>query len=299
MRRTNRPGPDVRVADRVETLGRSLVQHGKANDRVYLMRLADADYPGIIDRLTELARTEAYTKIIAKIPARCRAGFAAAGYEAEAQVPRFYQGSEDGYFMAKYFDEGRAAASNDTKIDRVIERAGQTAPGMPGGPDGGFFCRTLTPEDAGKLAALYGNVFETYPFPIRDPDFLSGAMEEETIFFGIFHDGELVAASSGEMDTQSQNVEMTDFATLPAFRARGLASSLLSEMERDMRKRGVKTAYTIARSVSYGMNITFAKQRYALAGTLINNTDISGSLESMNVWYKPLDGTGRQPADNG
>jgi hypothetical protein len=47
------------------------------------------------------------------------------------------------------------------------------------------------------------------------------------------------------------------------------------------------------------MNITFAKQRYALAGTLINNTDISGSLESMNVWYKPLGGTGRQPADNG
>ena len=38
----------------------------------------------------------------------------------------------------------------------------------------------------------------------------------------------------------------------------------------------------------YGMNITFAKQKYIFAGTLVNNTDISGGIESMNIWYKPL-----------
>ena len=38
------------------------------------------------------------------------------------------------------------------------------------------------------------------------------------------------------------------------------------------------------------MNITFARQDYVLAGTLVNNTNISGSLESMNVWYKSLAG---------
>ncbi|MDD4047577.1 MAG: putative beta-lysine N-acetyltransferase, partial [Clostridia bacterium] len=39
---------------------------------------------------------------------------------------------------------------------------------------------------------------------------------------------------------------------------------------------------------SYGMNISFAKHRYQYCGTLINNTNISGSIESMNVWYKAL-----------
>ena len=37
-----------------------------------------------------------------------------------------------------------------------------------------------------------------------------------------------------------------------------------------------------------GMNITFAKHGYHYAGTLNNNTNICGRIESMNVWYKSL-----------
>ena len=40
------------------------------------------------------------------------------------------------------------------------------------------------------------------------------------------------------------------------------------------------------------MNITFARQGYAFSGTLYNNTNISGNLESMNVWHKPLTSAG-------
>jgi hypothetical protein len=36
------------------------------------------------------------------------------------------------------------------------------------------------------------------------------------------------------------------------------------------------------------MNITFAKSSYTYSGTLTHNTQISGKLESMNVWYKDL-----------
>jgi hypothetical protein len=36
------------------------------------------------------------------------------------------------------------------------------------------------------------------------------------------------------------------------------------------------------------MNVTFARCGYRFAGTLINNTQISGRIESMNVWYKGL-----------
>lgn len=32
--------------------------------------------------------------------------------------------------------------------------------------------------------------------------------------------------------------------------------------------------------------VTFARNGYTFSGTLLNNTDISGSIESMNVWYK-------------
>jgi hypothetical protein len=36
------------------------------------------------------------------------------------------------------------------------------------------------------------------------------------------------------------------------------------------------------------MNFVFAGAGYAFGGTLVNNTGISGRLESMNVWYRPL-----------
>ena len=281
--------PENSADDRLEKLGQSLVQHGKSNDRVYLMKLDGADYPGIIQRVEALAKKESYTNIIAKIPDRFCAGFLEAGFESEAHIPLFYRGSEDAFFMAKYFDDKRDMPLDAHKIKEVTERADKTPPlAAPAELGEGLVCRVLTPDDAEILAALYRTVFETYPFPIRDPGFLKEAMAGETVFFGVYRDGRLIAASSSEMDVRSQNVEMTDFATLPEFRAQGLAAFLLHEMDREMKKRGIKTAYTIARAVSYGMNLTFAKHNYALVGMLVNNTNISGSLESMNVWYKPL-----------
>ena len=43
-----------------------------------------------------------------------------------------------------------------------------------------------------------------------------------------------------------------------------------------------------SRLISGGMHITFARRGYRFGGTLVNNTDISGQIESMNVWYKTL-----------
>ena len=81
---------------------------------------------------------------------------------------------------------------------------------------------------------------------------------------------------------------MTDFATLPDYRGNNLSMMLLKEMEALMRSKKMKTVYTIARALSTGMNVTFSKMNYVFAGTLINNTNIAGKIESMNVWYKNL-----------
>jgi hypothetical protein len=57
-------------------------------------------------------------------------------------------------------------------------------------------------------------------------------------------------------------------------------------MGEEMKARKIKTLYTIARATSHGMNKTFGRQGYIFAGTLINNTQIGESIESMNVWHK-------------
>ena len=113
-------------------------------------------------------------------------------------------------------------------------------------------------------------------------------MESDVEYSCIETDGEIVAVSSAEMDKKNLNAEMTDFATLPEWRSKKFAQHLLAFMEREIRKKKIKTAYTIARAVSVGMNITFRKSGYHFAGRLKNNTNIAGSIESMNVWYKDI-----------
>jgi putative beta-lysine N-acetyltransferase len=111
-------------------------------------------------------------------------------------------------------------------------------------------------------------------------------MKEDTCFYGVFDGDHLVAASSSELDHDASTVEFTDFVTLPSHRGDNLSYILLRQMESDMKKMKMTTGYTIARSLSFGMNITFCHRGYTYAGTLVNNTCISGNIQSMNVYYK-------------
>ncbi|MDO3376968.1 putative beta-lysine N-acetyltransferase [Geoalkalibacter halelectricus] len=278
------------MSDVVERLGRSQIQHGKSNDRIYLMKLDPAEAPRLVPQLDQLARNKGYTKIFAKVPARARPVFALAGYREEAAIPGFFGGREDAAFFGKYFCERRRRERKPDQVQEVIDAARAKAGTAPTPQlENGYRLRPLGPRDAEAMAALYREVFASYPFPIHDPAYLRQTMDENILYWGVEDGSRLAAISSAETYAADGNAEMTDFATLPAYRGAGFAQVLLARMEEELNKRGYRTAYTIARAYSFGMNITFAKHGYRFSGTLTHNTDISGELESMNVWYKPLD----------
>jgi putative beta-lysine N-acetyltransferase len=278
-------------ADTVTTIGRSLIQHGSLNDRIYLMKLAAEDLPSILEALEKLGREMGYSKIFAKVPSYARDAFLRAGYKVEASVPGLYSGEETGYFMARFLDPDRESVVDAGIIDDVRAVAASRSQGcapcrIP--PD--FILREADTDDAEEIASIYRSVFESYPFPIRDPAYIREMMAGHVRYFCVEAEGRIVAVASSEMDISSRNVEMTDFATNPAYRGMGLCSSLLQHMEDEMKERGICTAYTIARAASYPINITFARAGYTWGGTLVNNTNICGGFESMNVWHKKLAG---------
>lgn len=272
------------MTDQISTIGASVVQHGKYNDRVYLMKLALQDSPAIIDAINRLATQQGYSKIFAKLPAHASEPFLADGYRIEATIPGFFQ-EDAACLLGKYFNEQRMAESNPELVHDVLQTALSQPLAATRPLPAGLVCRMADQHDADAMAALYRLIFASYPFPITDPDYLRACMRS-TVFFGIWADQKLVALSSAEIDQETSSVEMTDFATLEAYRGHGLARYLLQQMEQEMVQRGIVTWYTIARACSRGMNNTFAKSGYGYAGTLTNNTQISGGLESMNVWYK-------------
>jgi putative beta-lysine N-acetyltransferase len=277
------------MSDAICRYGGSIYQHGPLNNRIYLMKLSPDDVPGIIYFFEELSDKSGYSKIFVKVPASARNGFLSRGYRVEARIPGLYRDEEDGFLMSRYLDDRRGLEPGMDRIREIIRESLHKAEDYRRGKLlAGYTLQVCGEGDAGEIAALYERIFESYPFPIHDAEYIRETMQDNFRYFSVRKDGKIVAVSSTEMDRQDKNVEMTDFATDPGHTGLNLAGHLLERMEDEMRGDGMKVAFTICRAHSVPINITFARAGYRYGGTLLNNTNICGAFESMNVWYKSL-----------
>lgn len=278
------------MGDTITELCGATVQHGPLNRRIYLMSMNEASPNRLLDALDQLATASEYTKIFAKVPASASRAFVSAGYVQEATVPGYFGGMEDACFVCKYLDDSRKVEPNLEAILKTVESAQSSSAKNAKDEDGprAVSLRRCEPEDVSAMAALYGSVFQSYPFPIDDPAYLATTMQSHVFYYCVEKEGQMIALSSAETDPKNRAVEMTDFATHPAHRGQGTATLLLSEMEKDMRAQNMAALYTIARAGSPAINRLFGASGYAFGGVLINNTHIGGQLESMTVWHKLL-----------
>jgi putative beta-lysine N-acetyltransferase len=277
------------MSDIIQKLKHSTIQHGLVNQRIYLMKLEPLDLPGIIPELDALALQSRYQKILAKIPGKHKALFSKAGYGQEGLIRNFFRDRDDALFMTKYFSSQRKTMVDDDNIKEILSLATNSKEKQSFNkfdPNQTFHrCRAA---DAHEMSQLFKTVFKTYPFPVFDPRYLIESMNRHSRYFCVRRNGRMISIAAAEIDYANQSVEMTDFATLSKYRGQGLASYLLKQMECEMLQQGMRTLFSIARALSPAMNITFANYGYLYGGTLINNTNISGRIESMNVWYKHL-----------
>ena len=272
--------------DRIEKIGFSTIQHGPFNNRIYLMKFDKRDNLHLLTQLNELALKNGYSKIFAKIPASAHPISLQHGFTQEAYIPEFYKNGEGVFFMSRFLTPERQiiAPESLSTLAKLLSNPNLNRNDQL--PEN-FELKITEPQHIPDMVKLYRQVFKTYPFPITEAAYLQKTMNEgHVIYFGIWDQGKLVGLSSAELDLENRNAEMTDFAVFPEYRGQKLASFLLKEMESEMLKRNFKTLYTIARLESPGMTKTFVNQGYHYSGLLKNNTNISGQIESMNVFYK-------------
>jgi len=269
--------------DDIITVGSSKVHHGKHNNRAYIMSFADSEGNATLEVVEMLARQKGYSKIVAKIPEQKLALFENRKFVKEGSIEN--NRYERYYFVSKYLSEKRREIKNLDEINDVINTALSCD---QKNESGDYTIRALTEKDIDQQIKIYKEVFKSYPFPIYDRDFIIETMNDNVAYYGVFEGDKMIATSSADIDPKTECAEMTDFATLPEHRGKGFAITLLKKMEEDLKERGITSFFTIARSVSYGMNKTFSRCGYAYSGTLYNNTNINGEIESMNIWYKVI-----------
>lgn len=277
-------------ADSIEVFGKSVIQYGPENDRVYLMKLDHSDMPGIITRINNLVALHNYSKVFVKISNKEKKKFQENGYHTEARIPGLFNGIDDGLFMSRFYHKDRLIDHDADRVKKVLDTAYVKAERrhfvcLPAG----FTCRLAETTDCDQMSELYQKTFTSYPFPIADQGYLVKTMEQNVLYAGIWKGHQLLALASADIDYLNSNAELTDFATNQDWRGHGLANLLLQCLEKTLQRLEIKTTYTLARATSYGMNICFSQNGYLHNGTLVKNTQIAGGLESMNVWHKHLE----------
>ncbi|MBO8159419.1 putative beta-lysine N-acetyltransferase [Thermosyntropha sp.] len=260
------------------------------NQRIYLRDYEIRDktsFRNMIFTLESLISRRSYSKIWGKIPQSDVLLFSEFGFVQEARIVNYFRKREDAVVCSKFwFDRNHSHSSEkNSQILQLIQKYNPEIINLEL-PDGYMF-KFAEIQDLPGLARLYDQVFLTYPYPITDYKYLASTMDH--VIYGLIYKGDLiVAAASAEINFHLKNAEMTDFATLPSERGKKLASIILRKLEENLYHKGITTLYSIARSTSPGINLLFAGAGYKYTGTLINNCNIDGNLEDMNVFCKTL-----------
>ncbi len=259
----------------------------------YNRRLKVIDYDGnnygaMTKRLAYLAEENHFDKVFLKAHRNDFQIFLSHGYMMEG-VLRYYFRGEDAYILSRFSSSSRAISEDLVKEAELIEQLIYHSEPKPPRPlPEGY---AIERADAGRIPELvhiYRRVFESYPSPLTNPDFIKSTMERNVLYRLALFEGTAVAAASAELNERHSSAELTDCATIPEAQGMGLMQHLLTALEGDLHEGDIGTAYSLSRALSYGMNRAFFRLGYEYSGRLINNCDIFGKYEDMNIWVKRL-----------
>lgn len=289
-------GVDIRAYGKVYALDYTIQEDACEIDLTidyYNRRLKVLNFAGDISlicrRLDYLASKNQFDKIFIKATADDWQNFLAHGYMLEGIILHYFNG-ENAYVVSRFLSRDRISSPSLLEESALIQDLMQRPRSERANklPDG-YTLSLATEDDIPGLVILYSHVFESYPSPLTMPDFLLSTMRRN-LLYAVVKDtaGNIVAAASADIDDKHRNAEMTDCATFPAERGKGLMRVLLVRIEQELRKRDILCAYSLARANAPGMNKVFYDLHYEYCGRLINNCDISGGFEDINIWSKRL-----------
>lgn len=216
--------------------------------------------------------------------------FTQAGFCVEGKIDGFFKGI-DAYCVSYFMDSKRKISDNPELKDKIIAQClmsnnRHTAGGSNNLP---YSIRTATQSDIGEIVALFSTVFSTYPTPVYDEEYIRQTMDGKILYKVAESEGKIIGMASADMDMDNRNAEMTDCATYPDHRGKGVLSNIIYELEEELKNRNFITLYSLSRAVNTGINMVLCKHQYKYRGRLINNCNICGAYEDMNIWIKRLD----------
>jgi len=257
------------------------------NRRIKIINYQGLGLASLIQRLESLTKERNIGKIIFTCPEEFRFQAEQSDFILEGEIPGFFKGKK-ALCYSFYTQRERAKSEFTAKEDKIIQEVTCDTDFSPDeiALPGGCQIRQAEQRDVDKLVSLYREVFVSYPSPLLEPEYVSQVMKENVYFLVVYKDEELISAGSAEIDYKNANAEITDLATSDKARGMGLATIIISDLEKEMWQRKLKCLYSLARAGVPGVNRVFFKLGYQYYGRMTNNCHIGGRYEDMNIWVK-------------
>lgn len=239
----------------------------------------------IIMAIVNFAENECLGKVISNCRIKNLNYFRNCSFKVEGVINGFFNG-EDSFCVSNFIDNKREISINQEEEDRLIQKCVFENKKHTPMKSNQYIIRTALLSDIPQMIKLFSNVFETYPSPVYCSDYLQKVMKDQILFKVAIENDKIISIASADMDKCNMNAEITDCATYPEHRGRGILSNLISDLEQELRQNDFKALYSLSRAINPGINKALANLNYKHSGRLVNNCHICGNFEDMNIWVK-------------
>ena len=243
----------------------------------------------IIEKICFLAKSEGLEKILVICRKNSVKIFEESKFAVESTISGYFTG-QDGYFLTYYTEAKRKKRKDIGRCEDVLRIANGENSIMKNKQKNSlnYKIREAEIKDIEQLQELYGSIFKSYPTDIFKKEYLEELINGKDIFKVAIVENKIVSVASAEINEKYLNAEITDCATDIVYSGRGILTEIIKAIEQDLVQRKIKMAYSLCRATEIGINKSLHKLNYAYEGYLINNCNIAGELEDMNVWTKSI-----------
>ncbi len=256
------------------------------NERLKIMDTSSVS-EDIIMNILDLARSENLGKVIANCGIKLLKGFRNCKFKIEGVINGFFNG-EDALCVSYFIDDKREISIHKEEEDKLLYQCVIDNKKKAMTKNNAYLIRTAVSSDIPQMIKLFSKVFETYPSPVFSSDYLRKVMSDNILFKVAVENEKIISIASADMDKLNMNAEITDCATYPEHRGRGILPNLIYALEQELRSNGFKTLYSLSRAINLGINKSLSNLNYNYCGRLVNNCHICGKFEDMNIWVKKL-----------
>lgn len=256
------------------------------NSRVKIVNFENISVQNL-KRIIHFAAKHNLGKVICNCDINSFKNFVDAKFQLEGKIDGYFKG-QDAFCMSYFISSNRKLKKNLDKENVYLKQC-LDINGTFAYNSGSKYCiRDAEESDVKQIAELFSNIFFTYPSPIYNEGYIKQTMKEKALYKVAVENGKVISVASADMDKNNLNAEITDCVTHPHYRGKGILSNIIYSLETDLKNKGFITLYSFSRAINPGINFALSKQGYKFRGRLINNCNICGGFENMNIWVKSI-----------